>query len=224
MTREAGVCSATYMTRGHLPTAAGRNAPLTERQQQVFRQVAAGLTNKEIGFALGISERGVAAQVSRLLAKYAVPNRAALIAKVMSTALEGESRRPPDPLRLSPEMARECATYEHSAFQVGLTLGPDNLIVFVNEAGRRTMGVDVESAGGATFSERRGHPQSAAFVEGSRAAFRTGLPQTVENQSTRWLRDDGTWGSGVVSCVLQPVHRMRHVIGVLWICSAMLSQ
>src|ERR1700704_3076591 len=110
------------------PPPAG-DAPLTERQRQVFRPVAGGLTNKEIAFALGISERGVAAQVSRLLAKFAVPNRAALIAHVMSDDIEAELRTTgprADPLMLTPEMARECANYEHSAFMVSMTLGVDN--------------------------------------------------------------------------------------------------
>jgi DNA-binding CsgD family transcriptional regulator len=199
------------------------DAPLTERQRQVFRQVARGLTNKEIAFALGISERGVAAQVSRLLAKYGVPNRAALIAQVMSTAIEAEVRTADpraDPLALTPEMARECATYEHSAFMVSMTLGVDNLIVFLNKVCRERQGMSVETADSPTFKARRNNPASAPFVEGSKAAFRTGLPQTIEEQETRWRRDDGTWDAGTISCVLQPVRRGRKVIGILWICSA----
>jgi DNA-binding CsgD family transcriptional regulator len=202
----------------------GQDAPLTERQRQVFGQVARGMTNKEIAFALGISERGVAAQVSRLLAKFAVPNRAALIAQVMSDALEAEVRTADpraDPLVLTPEMARECATYEHSAFMVSMTLGVDNLIVFLNKACRERQGMSVETAGSATFKARRGNPATAPFVEGSKAAFRTGLPQTIEAQQTQWRRDDGTWDTGTVSCVLQPVRRGRKVIGILWICFAM---
>ncbi|MEA2663008.1 MAG: Bacterial regulatory protein luxR family [Chloroflexota bacterium] len=204
--------------------AAGRGALLTDRQQQVFRQVARGLTNKEIAFALGITERGVAAQVSRLLAKFIVPNRAALIARVMSNALERDARLPDpaaDPLQLTPEMARACAAYQHSAFMVALTLGPDNLIAFVNDACKRRMGIGVESPDSATFEARRDNPASGVFVDGSKDAFRTGLPQSVEFAATRWLRDDGTWGSGALSCVLQPVGQPRAVSGVLWICSTL---
>lgn len=138
--------------------------------------MARGLTNKEIAFALGISERGVAAQVSRLLAKYGVPNRAALIAQVMSDAIEAEVRTADpraEPLELTPEMARECATYEHSAFMVSMTLGVDNLIVFLNKACQERQGMSVETAGSTTFKARRGHPATAPFVEGSKAAFRT---------------------------------------------------
>jgi hypothetical protein len=179
------------------------------------------LTNKEIAGSLGITERGVAAQVSRMLAKFDVPNRAGLIARVMSDALEAPTSIGDglDPFELTPGMRRECDAYEHSSFLVSLTLGPDNLIVYVNEACRRAQGVDVESPGGATYSVRRENPAAAAFVDGSKHTFRTGLPVSIESQPTRWHRDDGTWGEGTLSCLLQPVRRLGVVAGILWLCS-----
>jgi DNA-binding CsgD family transcriptional regulator len=196
---------------------------LSARQQQVFALVARGMTNKEIGFSLGITERGVAAQVSRMLAKFGAPNRAALIARVMagelgtlSPSVDGVA----DPLELTPEMRQACEPYERSTFLVGLTLGPDNLLVYVNDNGQRTMGVHVEGRDGDLFRRRRESSGTRAFVEGSKEAFRTGVPVTIETQPARWMRDDETWATGTFSCVLQPVHRQHAVIGLLWICSS----
>lgn len=53
------------------------------RQQQVLDLLVRGITNKEIGTRLGISERGVKHHVSKLLALYGVENRAGLIAIVL---------------------------------------------------------------------------------------------------------------------------------------------
>jgi DNA-binding CsgD family transcriptional regulator len=193
---------------------------LTARQREVFGLVARGLTNKEIAGSLGITERGVAAQVSRLLARFAVPNRAGLIARVMSEAVgTAPAGGRVHALELTPEMRRECDVYEHSKFMVGLTLGADNLIVYVNEACRRAQGIGVETPGSSTYRARRSNPATAVFRQGSRYAFRTGLPVSIESQATRWRRDDGTWGGGSVDCVLQPVRRFGLVAGVLWICS-----
>ena len=53
------------------------------RQKEVLDLLVQGMTNKEIGFLLGISERGVKYHVSQLLLRYAVANRAGLIATVL---------------------------------------------------------------------------------------------------------------------------------------------
>jgi DNA-binding CsgD family transcriptional regulator len=194
---------------------------LTGRQREVFHHVARGLTNKEIAGSLGITERGVAAQVSRLLAKFDVPNRAGLIARVMSDALEAPASigDGSNALELTPVMRRECEAYEHSSFLVSLTLGPDNLIVYVNEACRRAQGVDIESPGSGIFRARRDNPAATAFVDGSKRAFHDGLPVSIDSQATRWHRDDGTWGEGAMSCLLQPIRRFGVVAGILWLCS-----
>lgn len=53
------------------------------RQREVLGLLVLGMTNKDIGARLGISERGVKHHVSQLLALYAVANRAELIATVL---------------------------------------------------------------------------------------------------------------------------------------------
>jgi DNA-binding NarL/FixJ family response regulator len=53
------------------------------RQEAVLALLVNGMTNKEIGSRLGITERGVKYHVSQLLAQYAVGNRAGLIALIL---------------------------------------------------------------------------------------------------------------------------------------------
>ena len=65
--------------------------------------IAPGLTNKEIGHSLGITERGAAAHVSRLLACFRVPNRAGLIARTLSDAIDGRAgNTAADPVKTVP--------------------------------------------------------------------------------------------------------------------------
>ena len=54
------------------------------RQAAVLGLLVCGMTNKEIGARLGISERGVKYHVSQLLVQYAVSNRAELIALILN--------------------------------------------------------------------------------------------------------------------------------------------
>jgi DNA-binding NarL/FixJ family response regulator len=51
---------------------------VTSRQAVVLRLVAVGRSNKQIAWELGVTERCAKDHVSRLLALFKVPNRAAL--------------------------------------------------------------------------------------------------------------------------------------------------
>ena len=55
---------------------------LTTRQAVVIDFIGQGLSNREIAQRMGISEDGVKAHVRRLLAKFQVSNRAALVSAV----------------------------------------------------------------------------------------------------------------------------------------------
>lgn len=55
------------------------HATLTARQLEVLQLVARGESNKAIAERLGVSENGVKAHIARLLVKFDVPNRAALV-------------------------------------------------------------------------------------------------------------------------------------------------
>jgi DNA-binding CsgD family transcriptional regulator len=196
---------------------------ITARQREVLGLIALGLTNKEMAHSLGISERGAAAHVSRLLARFRVPNRAGLIARTLSDAV---ATRAGDPAAertatsvLPASIARELEAYRKSPFLIGLTVGPDNVLVYVNEAGKKMFGIGPETETASLFADRRASAGTIAFREGSKRAFRTGRATTIEQQQARWLGDDGTWRSGRSSCVLQPVREATGgMFGLLWIC------
>lgn len=62
---------------------AGEDAPesLTDREADVLRHAARGLTNKQIALALGISEHTVKFHISAIYAKLGVSNRAEAVSK-----------------------------------------------------------------------------------------------------------------------------------------------
>jgi DNA-binding NarL/FixJ family response regulator len=53
--------------------------PLTTREHEVLEQMAAGLSNRQIALALGISEHTVKFHVSAVLGKLGVSSRSAAI-------------------------------------------------------------------------------------------------------------------------------------------------
>jgi len=65
-----------------MPANLSRKQP-SPRQQEVLDLLVRGMTNKEIGTRLGISERGAKHHVSRLFVLYGVASRAELIAIVL---------------------------------------------------------------------------------------------------------------------------------------------
>jgi DNA-binding CsgD family transcriptional regulator len=202
---------------------------ITARQREVLGLIALGLTNKEIAHSLGISERGAAAHVSRLLARYRVPNRAGLVARTLSDAVEGNTgdaiAGENTSIGLPAAIERELEAFRGSAFMIGFTLGADNVLVYVNEAGKSVYGISPEAATSVRFATRRASPGTKAFREESARAFKTGRATTIEQQGARWLRDDGTWSTGRFSCVLQPVREVTGpVFGILWICMRGLNE
>ena len=58
-----------------------RPEPLTERETDVLRLAAQGLTNKQIALALAISEHTVKFHISAIYAKLRVSNRAEAVRK-----------------------------------------------------------------------------------------------------------------------------------------------
>jgi PAS domain-containing protein len=170
---------------------------------------------------LEITERGVAAQVSRLLERFRVPNRAGLIARVLSDAvqhtvtlsLDSEPARP-----LSALVESELEGYRSSGLGIAMTVGPENTTIFANDACRRIFGIGPEDPESKTFAARRASPGTSGWRDAAARSFRTGRPGTLD-LGTRWLRDDGQWEDADVSCVIQPVITLdRTVIGLLWIC------
>jgi DNA-binding NarL/FixJ family response regulator len=65
----------------------GRSGLLSSRERGVLRLVAAGLSNREIGKALGISERTVKFHVTAILNKLGAENRAQAVAVAVQRGL-----------------------------------------------------------------------------------------------------------------------------------------
>jgi two-component system, NarL family, nitrate/nitrite response regulator NarL len=61
--------------------------PLTDRQQRVLHGVCDGMTNKEIGDGLGVSEGAVKATVQQLFRRARVRTRAQLVRIAIESAL-----------------------------------------------------------------------------------------------------------------------------------------
>jgi hypothetical protein len=191
----------------------------------VVALIARGLTTKEIAHELHITERGVSAHISRLLAKFDVSNRAGLVAHAISEVLNGTVTltspvNSSDPLTVPAQVARELAGFQASKFLVTLTLGRDPFFAFMNDAATRVMGVDPTGIVGLRVRDRFGDASMRWWLEKSDEAFRTGTPVSFENASSRWLRDDATWDTATFDCVLQPVRDVTaNVNGMLWICA-----
>jgi DNA-binding NarL/FixJ family response regulator len=66
--------------------------PLTEREQRVLRGIYEGLTNKEIGAQVGVSESSVKATVQQLFRKNRVRTRAQLVRVALEGSLLGQGR------------------------------------------------------------------------------------------------------------------------------------
>ena len=81
---------------------------LTSRQQEVFRGVQQGLSNKEIGKKLNLSERTVKFHVSSLLVKFDVTGRMGLLRKATDVLSGGKVPAGVEPLQLG-------ASEEHGA-------------------------------------------------------------------------------------------------------------
>jgi DNA-binding NarL/FixJ family response regulator len=65
----------------------GGTAPLSNREKEVLKMLVAGLSNKEIGAPLGITERTVKAHVARMMRKVGVQNRTALSVHAVTHSL-----------------------------------------------------------------------------------------------------------------------------------------
>lgn len=197
---------------------------LTARQAEVVGLVARGHTNKEIASALGITERGVSAHVSRLCAAFGAPNRAGLIGRVIADAglgLRPADRPPPSRIGVQAHIAfvdpeHEFDVYRHAPFLVTVTEGPEHRYVFVNEAAQRVTGM----------AARRmiGTPARTVFKRGDEwlalwdRVFASGRPSYIAPTPSRWKADDGTWREGVFGFVIQPlVRRDGTVHGLLHI-------
>lgn len=71
------------MTTGKPAAAAGQVEPLTERELEVLRLAAHGLTNKAIAVELGLSDRTVQGHLANIYGKLAVASRTEAVTKAL---------------------------------------------------------------------------------------------------------------------------------------------
>jgi DNA-binding CsgD family transcriptional regulator len=92
---------------GQTRRSGAKHATLTARQLEVLHFVARGHSNKAIAVQLGVSENGVKAHIARLLLKFGVPNRAALV-RVALPGYGSPTATPGDLYLLLRETLIEC--------------------------------------------------------------------------------------------------------------------
>ena len=183
-------------------------ANLTPRQQLVIDGMARGLANKQIAAEIGVSEASVKAHVSDLLQKFAVPNRAGLIARVLADA------HAPPALVIS---AEELARYQDVAFMVAVTEGPRHRFVFVNNMSAAVAGRPVASLVGLEMSAA--YPQLDPMFRGALdEVYRSGTPWSVPRAPARFPHPDGSVRETWLNLLFAPMRDVKgRVVGLLHI-------
>lgn len=121
------------MSAPPVPPRAKRRAPdadptglrLTGREQQVLLRISRGLTNREIGHELCLSEDTVKTHARRLFRKLGARDRAHAVARGFQTGLLGTIAPPPppdkqpeprpiDPTRVGQPHAKWCSAWQPS--------------------------------------------------------------------------------------------------------------
>lgn len=182
-------------------------AALTPRQAEIVERVSQGATSKEIGAALGVSERAVKAQLTRLYGRFGTQNRAGLIAAILAHP-DRAARRLPDAGAALDDPAA-FAHYETAPFLVAMTRGPDHVFTFVNARVRAAMG-----APGQTMVGRSIHdvcPDPPERITAMDLAYASGEVRSLPNNRV---------GGLLVNTIFQPLRRGDGVIGgLLMICT-----
>jgi PAS domain S-box-containing protein len=167
--------------------------------------LARGDTNKQIAAVLHVSERAIKAHVSILLEKFGVPNRAGLIARVLTDA------RPTVDV-----LSAEYDVYENAPFLVQVLHGPEHRFAYVNRRFQQVMGRSAAGLIGRTVAEA--FPARAEYLEALDRAFASGEPSTYENVRGRWRADDGSERQALFSKFYQPIRNASgSVVGLLLI-------
>jgi DNA-binding CsgD family transcriptional regulator len=195
---------------------------LTAKQAEVVGLVARGQTNKEIAARLRVSQRAVSAQLSRLMRKFDVPNRAGLIAAVMSAAGVGlppgtamPARALGAQLQLVP--ADLAAVYENAPFMVAVSLGPSHVYSFVNRLAAQVAGRPADSLVGRSVREL--YPDlDPRFASALDRVYATGTPWAAGDAVVEWTHLDGSSRKAKANLMFQPLRDAEgRVVGLLHI-------
>jgi DNA-binding CsgD family transcriptional regulator len=182
---------------------------LTTKQASVVRLVARGYTNKEIAARQRVTQRAIAAQLTRLMRKFDVPNRAGLIAAVVSSAglglpagADAPSGRAGVQLDIVP--ADLEAVYQDAPFMVAVTLGPQHVYSFVNRLAAEVAGRPAESLVGKNV--RDAYPDlDARFASALDQVYSSGIPWAAGDAVVKWTHLNGTSREGKVNLMFQPL-------------------
>jgi PAS domain S-box-containing protein len=183
---------------------------LTTRQAEVIGLIARGYKTREIARTLGVSERAVTAHVTRLMARYRVPNRSGLIAAVLTAAWSGSPAQPPSLGRPGPQAhlavveAGDPERYANAPFLVAVTHGPEHVFTFVNRMWERVMGHQAGEVIGRRVLDVFPESPSSAYAARQRA-FRQGRPTTGKAWRFRWRDSDGTPREAELKYIYQPL-------------------
>ena len=174
------------MSRRALRTPQHSETRLTPRQTQVLDRVIRGLENKQIARELGVSEQAVKEQVSGLLQRLNVPNRAALAEAGTAQRITGTHAVEPAWLRY---------LFSQAPVMIAMMRGPAHTIEIANEAFRR----------GCADRDFIGRPLREVFPEISSEmlaiyddVYASGLSQIKHEIPAGFLRDGRVelgWGS-----------------------------
>jgi PAS domain-containing protein len=184
--------------------------------------VARGYTNKEIAARKRVSLRAITAQLSRLMRKFDVPNRAGLIAAVMSAAGVGLPSGAAAPqggfvsqLDIAPD--DPARVYENAPFMVAVTLGPDHRYSFVNRLAAQVAGRTADSLVGK--SVREAYPDiDPRFMSALDQVYASGIPWAAGDADVKWTHLDGTSREAKANLMFQPLRDAEgQVVGLLHI-------
>jgi DNA-binding CsgD family transcriptional regulator len=201
---------------------AERPIVLTAKQADVIAMVARGFTNKEIAARQRVTQRAITAQLSRLMRKFDVPNRAGLIAAVMSAAgvgLPAGSLRPTGGLAAQLHLGTGdlAAVYANAPFMVGVTMGPEHRYSFVNRLAAQVAGRPADSLVGRSVLEA--YPEmDPRFTSALDQVYASGSPWAAGDVVVKWTHLDGSSRDGKVNLMFQPLRDAEgRVVGLLHI-------
>ena len=167
---------------------------LTDRDRRVLNLVLRGLTNKQIGASLGVTEQAIKEHVSSLLVKFGVPNRAALAEAGARLELAGEPG-------LDRAWVREL--FLEAQPQICVLRGPELRYEAVNHAFAVATGN--RQAVGRTMRETFPELEGQGIFERVERVYASGSPLIEHEVSRQWDRGKGV-ERRVIDLVLQPLH------------------
>lgn len=167
-----------------------------------------GLTNEQIARELAITERGVRAQVSRLLKRFGSPNRTALVSVLLESGVIAAARTGAEDSRTRPLVAippdRESRLYDEAPFMIAIMSAPSFRITYANERFADALAWSVDGLVGKSYADIFADAPPERVAARDRAA-REGELKAVDHGVARWKREDGTVALGVLTYMVHPL-------------------